>query len=84
MHKLVVVKWIDSGLCDSGWVEAKSYEKKSMPICYSVGWLYKKTKDKTILYSSYSLENGEYVDGNEGTLQLILNKCVLDIEELTP
>ena len=43
----------------------------------------KKTKDKTILYSSYSLENGEYVDGNEGTLQLILNKCVLEVKELT-
>ena len=29
MQKLVVVKWIDSGLCDPGWVEAKSYEKKT-------------------------------------------------------
>ena len=54
MNKLVIVKWIDSGLCDSGWVEAKSYEKN---LCQSVilqdGYI-KRLKIKLFLYSSYS------------------------------
>ena len=79
--RLVIVKWIDSGLCDPSWIEASSYEKKSMPICYTVGWLYKKTKDKTILFSSYSLDDGSYKDGNEGTIQIIYNKCILEVKE---
>ena len=48
----------------------------------TVGWLYKRTKDKTILFSSYSLENDEYKKGNEGTIQLILNKCIIDVQEV--
>jgi|TARA_A100001391_G_C5053868_1_gene274183 hypothetical protein len=84
MKPLLLVKWIDSGLCDPTWIEAKSYVKKPMPICLTVGWLYKKTKDKTILFSSYSLEDDEfadYKDGNEGTIQVIYNKCIIDIKE---
>jgi hypothetical protein len=80
--RLVIIKWIDSGLCDPTWIEASSYEEKPMPICLSVGWLHKKTKDKTILFSSYSLENGKYKVGNEGTIQLIYNKCILEVTEL--
>jgi hypothetical protein len=80
--RLVIIKWIDSGLCDPTWIEASSYEDKPMPICMTVGWLYKRTKDKTILFSSYSLENDEYKKGNEGTIQLILNKCIIDVQEV--
>ena len=78
-NKLVIVKWIDSGLCDPTWIEASSYEKKPMPICFTVGWLHKKTKDTTILFSSYSLENDKYKEGNEGTIQIIYNKCILEL-----
>ena len=31
--KPLLVKWIDSGLCDPSWIEASSYEEKPMPIC---------------------------------------------------
>ena len=79
--RLVIIKWIDSGLCDPTWIEASSYENKSMPICLTVGWLYKKTKDKTILFSSYSLDNNEYKEGNEGTIQIIYNKCIIETKE---
>ena len=77
--RLVLVKWIDSGLCDPTWIEASSYEKKPMPVCFTVGWLHKKTKDTTILFSSYSLENDKYKEGNEGTIQIIYNKCILEL-----
>ena len=40
--RLVIIKWIDSGLCDPTWIEASSYEDKPMPICMTVGWLYKR------------------------------------------
>jgi hypothetical protein len=52
-----------------------------MPICMTVGWLHKKTKDKTILFSSYSLDNNEYKEGNEGTIQIIYNKCIIETKE---
>jgi hypothetical protein len=51
-----------------------------MPICMTVGWLHKRTKDKTILFSSYSLDNDEYKIGNEGTIQIIYNKCIISVQ----
>ena len=34
-----------------------------------------------ILFSSYSLDDGSYKDGNEGTIQIIYNKCILEVKE---
>ena len=53
--KRVFIHWIDIE-SSSEWtitLEGKTYAQN----CYSIGWLAVKNKDKTIIFSSYSLDN---------------------------
>jgi hypothetical protein len=53
--KRVFIHWIDIE-SSSEWtntLEGKTYAQN----CYSMGWLAVKNKDKTIIFSSYSLDN---------------------------
>ena len=53
--KRVFIHWIDIE-SSSEWtntLEGKTYAQN----CYSIGWLATKNKDKTIIFSSYSLDN---------------------------
>jgi len=81
-NKLVVVRWEDSGLGDGGWASASEFVNKPMTRCVSVGWIYHEDDEKIILFSAYCLDNDSYLDGNEGSLQLISRKCIEDIRVL--
>ena len=80
--ELVIVKWEDSGLGDGGWSQASEYVNKPMTRCVSVGWIYHEDEEKVILFSAFCLDNESYVDGNEGSLQLISRKCIETITVL--
>jgi hypothetical protein len=84
-----VVTWTDSGYADASWSEARLRLNKPMPAINSVGWLYKKTKKKIILFSAWACMDYDekdlltilYEDGQEGCIQEIETKNILDIKE---
>lgn len=78
-YPLVKVMWIDI-TADSAWKELTELEKESLPVCVSVGFLYKVDKKITRLFADYSIKDGEIDE--VGNTTLIPNCVILDVIKL--
>jgi hypothetical protein len=78
-YPLVKVMWIDI-TADSAWKELSDLEKESLPVCVSVGYLYKRDKKITRLFADYCIKDGEIDE--VGNTTLIPNSVILGIIKL--
>ena len=78
-YPLVKVMWIDI-TADSAWKELSDLERESLPVCVSVGYLYKTDKKITRLFADYSIKDGEIDE--VGNTTLIPNSVILDVIKL--
>nr|BAR15708.1 hypothetical protein [uncultured Mediterranean phage uvMED] len=73
----VKITWWDITSSTDAWVSEKDIEDNDISICEDVGYLYKKTRDRLWLFTSYSEdENGMDVGG----LTCFPRGCVKKIE----
>ena len=57
---MVCVTWYDAKDGQTGWHSVEDIKKESLATCYSVGWLVRKTDERTIIMSDYSkVDNDE-------------------------
>ena len=52
--KQVKITWVDICQCDEAWTPEKEILDHDVAECEDVGWIYKKTRDKLWLFTSYS------------------------------
>jgi hypothetical protein len=77
----VVIRWVDSGRASGEWSNAKETMKKPMPIARSIGYWYDQNKEKILIYGAIEEdEQGNPIEGTEGSEQEILKKCVKKVE----
>jgi hypothetical protein len=55
-HKLVKITWWDIKSSEKSWIAEDEIMKEDIAICYDVGWIWKETKDKLWLFTSYSFD----------------------------
>ena len=55
-HKLVKITWWDIKSSEKSWIAEDEVMKEDIAICYDVGWIWKETKDKLWLFTSYSFD----------------------------
>ena len=55
-HKLVKITWWDIKSSEKSWIAEDEIMKEDIAICYDVGWIWKQTKDKLWLFTSYSFD----------------------------
>ncbi len=79
-YPLVKVVWIDI-TADSAWKELTELEKESLPVCVSVGFLYKQDKKMTRLFADYSIKDGDIDE--VGNTTLIPNSVIKEIKKLS-
>lgn len=76
-YQKVKLTWWDITSSTEAWVNEKDIEDNDVSICEDVGYLYKKTRDKLWLFTSYSEDdNGMDVGG----LTCFPRGCVKKIE----
>ena len=56
-HKLVKITWWDIKSSEKSWIAEDEIMKEDIAICYDVGWIWKETKDKLWLFTSYSFDD---------------------------
>ena len=57
---MVCVTWYDAKDGQTGWHSIEDIKKESLATCYSVGWLVRKTDERTVIMGDYSkVENDE-------------------------
>jgi hypothetical protein len=57
---MVCITWYDAKDGQTGWHSVEDIKKESLATCYSVGWLVRKTDERTIIMSDYSkVDNDE-------------------------
>lgn len=78
-YPLVKVVWIDI-TADSAWKELTELEKESLPVCVSVGFLYKQDKKMIRLFADYSIKDGDIDE--VGNTTLIPNSVILGVFKL--
>jgi hypothetical protein len=67
-NQLVTVLWVDI-TSDSNWKEPIDFDKESLPICVSTGYLWSKNKNFVKLFADFSLkDNGEIDDLGNTTI----------------
>ena len=67
-NPLVTVLWVDI-TSDSNWKEPKDFDKETLPICVSTGYLWSKNNNFVKLFADYSLkDNGEIDDLGNTTI----------------
>ena len=75
-YPLVKVVWVDI-TADSAWKELNELEKETLPICVSIGFLYKRDKKVTRLFADYSIKDNEIDE--VGNTTLIPNSVILGV-----
>ena len=76
-YQKVKLTWWDITSSTESWVNEKDIEDNDVSVCEDVGYLYKKTRDKLWLFTSYSEDdNGMDVGG----LTCFPRGCVKKIE----
>ena len=78
-YPLVKVIWIDI-TADSAWKELSELDKESLPVCVSIGYLYKTDNKITRLFADYSIKDGEIDE--VGNTTLIPNSVIIDVIKL--
>lgn len=79
-YPLVKVLWVDI-VSDSHWKPITDFEKEKLPVCVTVGYLFKKTKKLVWIFSDFSVGNRDIDEvGNTTILPL---SVVIKIEFLT-
>jgi hypothetical protein len=74
--KLVLIDWLDSN-ASSGWLTKEQLENAARPMfCRSVGWLFDKTKDCTVIVPHLAMNGASDVEFGRGDLS-IPNKAIL-------
>ena len=67
-HQLVTVLWVDI-TSDSNWKEPVDFDKETLPVCVSTGYLWSKNDNFVKLFADYSLkDNGEIDDLGNTTI----------------
>ena len=78
-YPLVKVIWIDI-TADSAWKELSELDKESLPVCVSIGYLYKTDNKITRLFADYSIKDGKIDE--VGNTTLIPNSVIIDVIKL--
>jgi len=78
-YPLVKVVWIDI-TADSAWKELSDLEKEQLPVCVSIGFLYKQDKKITRLFADYSIKDNDIDE--VGNTTLIPNSVILAVIKL--
>ena len=67
-NQLVTVLWVDI-TSDSNWKEPIDFDKETLPVCVSTGYLWSKNDNFVKLFADYSLkDNGEIDDLGNTTI----------------
>ena len=67
-NPLVTVIWVDI-TSDSNWKDPKDYDKETLPVCVSTGYLWSKNSNFVKIFADYSLkDNGEIDDIGNTTI----------------
>ena len=57
---MVCITWYDAKDGQTGWHSVEDIKNESLATCYSVGWLVRKTDERTVIMSDYSkVDNDE-------------------------
>ena len=78
-YKNVKVTWFDPCQSNEAWVSEEDILDHDVATCVDVGYIYKKTKSKLWLFTSYS-KDSKGLEG--GGLQCIPTGCIKKIKEL--
>ena len=73
----VRVTWVDPCACDEAWVPEDEILEHDIATCVDVGYIYKKTRSKLWLFTSYSRDDKGL---SVGGLQCIPAGCIKKIE----
>ena len=60
-YPLVTVLWVDI-TSDSNWKEPVDFDKESLPVCVSTGYLWSKNNNFVKLFADYSLKDNGQID----------------------
>ena len=77
--KKVALLWHDIKSSNEAWIEEKDILKNDIAVCTDVGFIYKVTKDKLWLFTSYSYEGN---DLSVGGLTMFPRGCIKKIERI--
>ena len=67
-NPLITVLWVDI-TSDSNWKEPKDFDKETLPVCVSTGYLWSKNNNFVKLFADYSLkDNGDIDDLGNTTI----------------
>jgi len=79
-YPLVKILWVDI-ISDSNWKPITEFEKEKLPVCVSVGYLFKKTKKLVWLFSDFSVGHKDIDE--VGNTTILPTSVILKIEFLT-
>ena len=79
-HQPYEITWVDIQSDDTAWVDNDEIQKQDVAVCKDVCYIYSKTDDKLIAYTSYSYDN----DGNisRGGITAFPAGCIKEIKKL--
>lgn len=52
-YQIVKITWWDIQTSEKSWINQDDILQEDIAVCYDVGYIYKKTKDKLWLFTSY-------------------------------
>ncbi len=76
--KLVIVEWVDSTLLGQRWVDSEELEHMTVNTCLTVGFVYRKDKEKIVLCQGHCKDDAGVVN-----VIAIPRNCVKSIKDLT-
>ena len=74
----VKLTWWDIQQSNEAWIEANDVVKNDIAVCKDVGYIFKKTKDKLYLFTSYSYDKEKNL--TVGGLTVFPTKTIQKIE----
>ena len=76
-NQLVTILWVDI-ISDSNWKEPVDFDKETLPVCVSTGYLWSKNNNFVKIFADYSLkDNGEIDD--IGNTTIIPTSVIIEI-----
>ena len=76
----VNIEWVDICQSEEAWINESEILNQDLATCHDTGYIYKKTREKLWLFSSYSMNDDGSMD--VGTVTVIPTKVIKKIERI--
>jgi len=79
-YKRVHILWHDIQESDKAWIEKNDMMSEDVAVCQDIGFIFKQTKDKLWLFTSYSFDKKDNL--SFGGLTVFPMGCIKKIERI--